>query len=52
MSAELLELTAAQAGEKVRAGEIKPAELFDFYRQRAAIVARNGYAASTIQGPS
>ena len=24
----------------------------DFYRQRAAIVARNGYAASTIQGPS
>ena len=36
MSAELLELTAAQAGEKVRAGEIKPAELFDFYRQRAA----------------
>jgi aspartyl-tRNA(Asn)/glutamyl-tRNA(Gln) amidotransferase subunit A len=36
MSAELLELTAAQAGEKVRAGEIKPAELFDFYRERAA----------------
>jgi hypothetical protein len=24
----------------------------DFYRQRAAIVARNGYAASTIQGTS
>ena len=24
----------------------------DFYRQRAAIVARNGYASSTLQGPS
>src|SRR4051812_32358955 len=32
---ELLELTAAQAAEKVRAGELKPAELFDLYRERA-----------------
>jgi aspartyl-tRNA(Asn)/glutamyl-tRNA(Gln) amidotransferase subunit A len=32
---ELLDLTAAQAAERVRAGELKPAELFDVYRQRA-----------------
>jgi aspartyl-tRNA(Asn)/glutamyl-tRNA(Gln) amidotransferase subunit A len=33
---ELIELTAAQAAERVRAGEVSPAELFDAYRQRAA----------------
>jgi aspartyl-tRNA(Asn)/glutamyl-tRNA(Gln) amidotransferase subunit A len=33
---ELLELTAAQAAERVRAGELKAAELFDLYRERAA----------------
>ena len=33
---ELLELTAAQAGERVRAGDLSPRELFDFYRERAA----------------
>ena len=32
---ELLELSAAQAAERVHAGELKPAELFDFYRERA-----------------
>ena len=32
---ELLDLTAAQAGERVRAGELSSAELFDFYRGRA-----------------
>ncbi|HKP88843.1 MAG TPA: Asp-tRNA(Asn)/Glu-tRNA(Gln) amidotransferase subunit GatA [Thermoleophilaceae bacterium] len=32
---ELLELTAAQAGERVRAGEVSAAELFDLYRERA-----------------
>ena len=32
---ELLDLTAAQAGERVRAGELSAAELFDFYRGRA-----------------
>jgi aspartyl-tRNA(Asn)/glutamyl-tRNA(Gln) amidotransferase subunit A len=36
MSAELLELSAAQAAERVRGGDLKPAELFDFYRERAA----------------
>jgi aspartyl-tRNA(Asn)/glutamyl-tRNA(Gln) amidotransferase subunit A len=33
---EILSLTAAQAGERVRAGELSADELFDFYRQRAA----------------
>jgi aspartyl-tRNA(Asn)/glutamyl-tRNA(Gln) amidotransferase subunit A len=32
----LLELTAAEAGERVRARELSAAELFDFYRERAA----------------
>jgi aspartyl-tRNA(Asn)/glutamyl-tRNA(Gln) amidotransferase subunit A len=35
MSDELIALTAAQAGEKVRAGELSPGELFDAYRERA-----------------
>jgi len=33
---ELLELTAAQAAESVRAGETSAKELFDLYRERAA----------------
>jgi aspartyl-tRNA(Asn)/glutamyl-tRNA(Gln) amidotransferase subunit A len=33
---ELIELTAAAAAAKVRAGEVDPVELFDAYRQRAA----------------
>jgi aspartyl-tRNA(Asn)/glutamyl-tRNA(Gln) amidotransferase subunit A len=33
---ELLELTAAQAAERVRAGELSAHELFDLYRERAA----------------
>jgi aspartyl-tRNA(Asn)/glutamyl-tRNA(Gln) amidotransferase subunit A len=32
----LLELTAAQAAERVRSGELSAGELFDFYRRRAA----------------
>jgi aspartyl-tRNA(Asn)/glutamyl-tRNA(Gln) amidotransferase subunit A len=32
---ELIELTAAQAAARVRAGEIDPAELFEAYRERA-----------------
>jgi aspartyl-tRNA(Asn)/glutamyl-tRNA(Gln) amidotransferase subunit A len=32
----VLELTAAEAAERVRAGELSPAELFDTYRERAA----------------
>jgi aspartyl-tRNA(Asn)/glutamyl-tRNA(Gln) amidotransferase subunit A len=36
VSGDLLDLTAAQAAERVRAGELSAAELFDFYRGRAA----------------
>ena len=33
---ELIDLTAAQAAERITAGEIDAAELFEAYRQRAA----------------
>jgi aspartyl-tRNA(Asn)/glutamyl-tRNA(Gln) amidotransferase subunit A len=33
---ELLDLSASQAAERVRAGELHARELFDFYRERAA----------------
>ena len=36
MTDTLVELTAAQAAEHVRAGELSPAELFETYRGRAA----------------
>ncbi len=36
MSAEMLDLTAARAAELVAAGELSAAELFAFYRDRAA----------------
>ncbi len=36
MSAELIELTAAAAADRVRRREIDPAELFEAYRERAA----------------
>jgi aspartyl-tRNA(Asn)/glutamyl-tRNA(Gln) amidotransferase subunit A len=36
VSSELIGLSAAQAAERVRAGELDPAELFDAYRERAA----------------
>ena len=35
---EILDLTAAAAAERVRAGELDPAELFDAYRERADYV--------------
>jgi aspartyl-tRNA(Asn)/glutamyl-tRNA(Gln) amidotransferase subunit A len=35
MSADVLELTAAQAGAEVAAGRLAPGELFEVYRQRA-----------------
>jgi aspartyl-tRNA(Asn)/glutamyl-tRNA(Gln) amidotransferase subunit A len=43
MSSELIELTAAQAAERVRGGEIDPAELFEAYRQRAAADELNAF---------
>jgi aspartyl-tRNA(Asn)/glutamyl-tRNA(Gln) amidotransferase subunit A len=39
----LIDLTAAQAAAKVRAGEISPAELFDAYRTRAAADELNAF---------
>jgi aspartyl-tRNA(Asn)/glutamyl-tRNA(Gln) amidotransferase subunit A len=40
---ELLELTGAAAAERVRAGEIEPAELFEAYRERAAADELNAF---------
>jgi aspartyl-tRNA(Asn)/glutamyl-tRNA(Gln) amidotransferase subunit A len=40
---ELIELTAAQAAERVRAREIDPAELFEAYRERAAADELNAF---------
>ena len=36
MSEDLLALSAAEAGARVRAGELSAAELFEFWRERAA----------------
>ena len=43
MTAEILELTAAQAAAAVGAGELDPAELFDAYRARAAADRLNAF---------
>jgi aspartyl-tRNA(Asn)/glutamyl-tRNA(Gln) amidotransferase subunit A len=43
MSAGVLELTAAQAAERIRAGELSSAEVFDAYRERAAAEDLNAY---------
>ena len=40
---ELIDLTAAQAAERVRAGEISAPELFDAYRERAAAEELNAF---------
>ena len=39
----MIELTAAQAVERVRAGELSPAELFEAYRERAAAEELNAF---------
>jgi aspartyl-tRNA(Asn)/glutamyl-tRNA(Gln) amidotransferase subunit A len=39
----MIELTAAQAAERIRNGELDAAEYFEFYRQRAAADAFNSY---------
>jgi aspartyl-tRNA(Asn)/glutamyl-tRNA(Gln) amidotransferase subunit A len=43
MSAEILALTAAQAAEKIRAGELRSSEVFDAYRERAAAEDLNAF---------
>jgi len=40
---DLIDLTAAQAAERIRAGEIAAAELFDAYRERAAADELNAF---------
>jgi aspartyl-tRNA(Asn)/glutamyl-tRNA(Gln) amidotransferase subunit A len=40
---ELIDLTAAQAAERIRAGELAAGELFEAYRQRAASDELNAY---------
>jgi aspartyl-tRNA(Asn)/glutamyl-tRNA(Gln) amidotransferase subunit A len=40
---ELLELTAAGAAQRIRARELDPTELFEFYRQRAAADELNAF---------
>jgi aspartyl-tRNA(Asn)/glutamyl-tRNA(Gln) amidotransferase subunit A len=40
---ELVDLTAAQAAERIRAGEISAAELFEAYRERAAADELNAF---------
>jgi aspartyl-tRNA(Asn)/glutamyl-tRNA(Gln) amidotransferase subunit A len=39
----VIELTAAQAAERIRSGELDAAEYFEFYRQRAAADDLNAY---------
>ena len=43
MTAQLIELTAAAAAEKVRAGELSARELFEAYRERAAADELNAF---------
>src|SRR4051812_33343312 len=43
MSDDMLQLTAAQAAERIRAGELSADELFDAYRRRAAAEDLNAF---------
>ena len=43
MTTELLELTAAAAAERVRAGEVSAGEVFEFWRERAALDDLNAF---------
>ncbi|HEV2999229.1 MAG TPA: Asp-tRNA(Asn)/Glu-tRNA(Gln) amidotransferase subunit GatA [Solirubrobacteraceae bacterium] len=43
MSDEILALTAAQAGERIRAGELRSSEVFEAYRERAAADELNAF---------
>ncbi|MBV9801796.1 MAG: Asp-tRNA(Asn)/Glu-tRNA(Gln) amidotransferase subunit GatA [Solirubrobacterales bacterium] len=48
---ELIALSAAEAAERVRAGEIDPGELFDAYRQRAAADDLNAFTWVADEAP-
>ncbi len=43
MSSDLVDLTAAQASERVRAGEVSTADLFEAWREQAAADSLNAY---------
>jgi aspartyl-tRNA(Asn)/glutamyl-tRNA(Gln) amidotransferase subunit A len=49
---ELLELTAAQAADRVRAGELDPRELFDAYRARADANRLNAFTWVAPEAPA
>ncbi len=49
---ELIELTAAAAAERVRAGELSAAELFDAYRERAGADALNAFLWVASEAPN
>ena len=49
---ELLELTAAQAGERVRSGEVSSQELFELYRERARGDDLNAFLWVTDEAPT
>ena len=49
---ELIELSAAQAGERIRRGDLDAGELFDFYRERAAADDLGSYLWVSEQAPA
>jgi aspartyl-tRNA(Asn)/glutamyl-tRNA(Gln) amidotransferase subunit A len=49
---ELIDLTAAQAAERIRAGDLSAGELFEAYRQRAAADELNAFTWVTETAPS
>jgi aspartyl-tRNA(Asn)/glutamyl-tRNA(Gln) amidotransferase subunit A len=49
---ELIELTAAAAAERVRAGELHSAELFDAYRERASAEELNAFLWVAPEAPN
>jgi len=51
VTSELLELSAAQAAERVRAGEIDAGELFEAYRERAAADELNAFTWVAPEAP-
>ena len=51
MSADVLELSAAQAAAAVRSGELEAAQLFDVYRRRASEEQLNAFTWVADQGP-
>jgi aspartyl-tRNA(Asn)/glutamyl-tRNA(Gln) amidotransferase subunit A len=52
MSEELLELSAAAAGERVRSGDLDPGELFEAYRARAEADDLNAYTWVAERAPA